>query len=146
MHEYDTPASPVTLSSPSVCLNLDTLSSDGSAGPGDVSSHPISISDVLTQFGDRDQEPSDDETPQSVHVDLVTPTSRVQQFIQTCSPATATVTLSAPSSTPISPNRVFSDCTPGTLVPLPSGIMLMPVSCSALRECYQMLLLSYVIL
>ena len=182
-----------------------TLSSDGLAGPGDVSSHPISISDVSTQSGDRDQELSDDEAPQSVHADLVTPTSppapaRMQQFIQTCSPATATITLLAASSTSISPNRVRSYCTPGTvdggllfqvspdntgfllwagdtdvpvmpvglpgtsetvvacppplgdpvafdisssipeseapgmsfpLVPLPSGIMLMPVSCSA---------------
>ena len=119
MHEYDTPASPVVLSAPSVCLYLDTLSSDGEAGPGDVSSHPISISDESTQSGDRDQELSDAEAPQSVHVDLVTPTSppppaRVQQFIQACSPATATVTLLAAASTTISPNRVRSDCTPGT--------------------------------
>ena len=60
----------------------------------DVSSHPISISDVSTQSGDRDQELSGDEAPQSVHVDLVTPTSppapaRVQQFIQICSPVKA---------------------------------------------------------
>ena len=37
---------PAPLRSPSPCLNLDTLSSDGSAGPGDVSGHPICISDV----------------------------------------------------------------------------------------------------
>ena len=120
VHEYDTPASPAVLTSPSVCLNLDTLSSDGSAGPGDVSSHPISISDVSTQSGDRDQELSGDEAPQSVHVDLVMPTSphapaRVQQIIQSFSPATAPVTLLAASSTPISPNRVRSECTPGTV-------------------------------
>ena len=118
MHEYDTPASPASFTSPSVCLNLDTLSSDGSAGPGDVSSHPITISDVWTKSGDRDQELSGDDAPHSVHVDLVTPTSppapaRVQQFIQSCLPATAPVTLSATSYTPISPNRVRSDCTPG---------------------------------
>ena len=34
------------LRSPSPCLNLDALSSDGSAGPGDVSDHPICISEV----------------------------------------------------------------------------------------------------
>ena len=38
----------------------------------------------------------------------------MQQFIKTCSPATATVTLSVAASTPISPNRVSLECTPGT--------------------------------
>ena len=120
VREYDSPASLATLTSPSLCLNLDTLSSDGSAGPGDVSSHPICISDVSTHSGDRDQELSDDDTPPSVHVDLVSPTlppapARVQQFIQNFSPVTAPVTLTAESSAPISPNRVRSDCTPGTV-------------------------------
>ena len=108
VHEYDPPASPAALTSPSLCLNLDTLSSDGSAGPGDVSSHPICISEVSTQSGDRDQELSGDDAPPSVHVDLVRPTSppapaRVQQFIQTFSPVTAPVTLMAESAAPISP-------------------------------------------
>ena len=116
----DSQASPAALTSPSLCLNLDTLSSDGSVGPGDVSSHPICISDVSTQSGDRDQELSGDDAPPSVHVDLVTPTSppapaRVQQFMRNFSPATAPVTLMVESSTQISPNRVRSDCTPGTV-------------------------------
>ena len=34
VHEYETPASPAMLTSPSICLDLDTLSSDGSAGRG----------------------------------------------------------------------------------------------------------------
>ena len=34
VREYDPPASPSTLTSPSLCLNLDTLSSDGSAAQG----------------------------------------------------------------------------------------------------------------
>ena len=118
MREYDSPASLATLTSPLLCLNLDTLSSDGSAGPGDVSSYPICISDVSTHSGDRDQELSDDDAPPSVHVDLVSPTSppapaRVQLFIQNFSPVTAPVTLTAESSAPISPNQ--SDCTPGTV-------------------------------
>ena len=85
VHEYDTPASPAALTSPSVCLNLDTLSSDGSECPGEVSSHPISISDVSTQSGDRDQELSGDEAPQSVHVDLVMPTSPHGPVTSSCS-------------------------------------------------------------
>ena len=40
---------------------------------------------------------------------------RVQQFIQNYAPPAAPVTLTAESSAPISPNRVRSDCTPGTL-------------------------------
>ena len=50
------------LRSPSPCLNLDTLSSDESAGPGDVSAesaHPICISDVSSHSGDPDQVLSD---------------------------------------------------------------------------------------
>ena len=38
--KQESPASPSPLTSPSLCLNLDTLSSDWSAGPGDVSAHP----------------------------------------------------------------------------------------------------------
>ena len=51
------------LRSPSPCLNLDALSSDGSAGPGDVSDHPICISDVSHHSGDPDQVLSEDELP-----------------------------------------------------------------------------------
>ena len=64
-----------------------SLSSDGSAGPGNVSAHPICISDVSIQSGDLDQDLSGNDLPPSVHVDLVSPASppvpdRVQQFIQ----------------------------------------------------------------
>ena len=115
VHKYDTPASPVALSSPSVNLNLDHCHQMGRRDRMMSLLTPISISDQSTQSGDRDQEFSDDETPQSVHVDLIMPASppspaRVQRFIQTCSPATATDTLSAAASTPISLNRV-----PGTV-------------------------------
>ena len=98
VHEYDTPASPVTLSSPSVMsLLTPSVSRTSRLSPG-----------------------TEIRNSQSVHVDLITPASppapaRVQQFIQTCSPATATITLSAAASTPISPNRVRSDRTPGTV-------------------------------
>ena len=51
-------------------LILDTLSSDGSADPGDVSAHPICISDVSIQSGDLDQVLFGDNLPSSVHVDL----------------------------------------------------------------------------
>ena len=72
------------------------------------------------QSGDRDQKLSGDDAPPSVHVDLVTPTSPpapawVQKFIRIFSPTTAPVTRTAESSAPISPNRVRSDCTPGTV-------------------------------
>ena len=56
----EAPASPAPvrlrapLRSPSPCLNLDTLSSDGSVSPGDVSDHPISISDVSSHSGGSD--------------------------------------------------------------------------------------------
>ena len=68
VHEYDIPASPSMLTSPSLCLNLDILYSDGSAGPGDVSAHPICISDVSIQSGDLDQVLSGDDLPSSVQV------------------------------------------------------------------------------
>ena len=72
------------------------------------------------QSGDLDQVLSGEDLLPSVHVDLVSPASppvpaRVQQFIPNYSPAAAPVTLSAESSAPISPNRVQSDCTPGTV-------------------------------
>ena len=68
----EAPASPAPvrlrapLRSPSPCLNLDTLSSDGSAGPGDVSDHPICISDVSCHSGDPDQVLSEDDLPPEV--------------------------------------------------------------------------------
>ena len=92
VREYDSPASPSTLTSPSLCLNLDTLSSDGSAGPVDVSAHPICISDVSIQSGDLDQVLSGDDLPSSVHVD--------------CRLLHRSVTLTAESSAPISLNCV----------------------------------------
>ena len=98
VHEYDTPASPVTLSSPSVMsLLTPSVSRTSRLSPG-----------------------TEIRNSQSVHVDLIMLASppapaRVQQFIQTCSPATATITLSVAASTQISPNRVRSDCTPGTV-------------------------------
>ena len=113
IREYDTLASPSTLTLPSLCLNLDTLSSDGSAGPGDVSAHPICISDVSIQSGDLDQVLSGDDLPSSVYVDLVSPAlplvpARVQQFIPNYLPAAAPVILMAESSALISPNHVRS--------------------------------------
>ena len=115
----ESPASLSPLTSPSLCLNLDTLSSDESAGPGNVSAHPICISDVSSHSSDLDQVLSGEDLPSSVHVDLVSPASptlsaRVQQSLLHDSPPAAPVTLSAESA-PISPNRVRSDCTPGTL-------------------------------
>ena len=94
---------------------MATLPSDGSAGPGDVSAHPICISDVSSHSGDLDQVLYGDDLPLGVHVDLVSPASptvsaRVQQSLSHYSPPAAPLTLSAESSAPISP-----DCTPGTL-------------------------------
>ena len=51
----ESPASPAPLRSPSLCLSLDTLSSDGSAGPG--------------------EQRHDDDLPPEIHVDLVSPAS-----------------------------------------------------------------------
>ena len=59
----DSLALPASLTSPSLCLNLDTWYSDGSAGPEDVSAagpedvsaHSICISDVSSHSGDPDQ-------------------------------------------------------------------------------------------
>ena len=63
----DSPASPAPvqlmapLRSPSPCLNLDALSSDESAGPGDVSAVPICISDASSSPRNLDQFLSDDD-------------------------------------------------------------------------------------
>ena len=56
------------LRSPAPCLNLDTRSSDESAWSGDVSAHPICISDVSSHSGDPDQALSDDDLPPEVWV------------------------------------------------------------------------------
>ena len=96
-------------------LNLDTLSLDGLAGPGDVSAHP--------------------ELPPDVHVDLVSPASpTVSALVSQCSPPEAPVVRSADSSATISPNRVWSDSTPDTLdaepvfevSPVTTGFLLRP--------------------
>ena len=93
------PASPAPLRSPSLCLHLDTLSSDGSAGPGDVSAHPICISDVSSHFSDPDQVLSDDDLPPDVLVDLVSPVSPpVSARMSPCSPPEASLVQSADSS------------------------------------------------
>ena len=59
---------PAPLRSPSLFLSLDTLSSAESAGPGDVSAHPICISDMSSHSGDPDQVLSDDDLPPEVRV------------------------------------------------------------------------------
>ena len=68
---------PAPLRSPSPCLNLDTLSSDESAGPGDVPAHPICMSDVSSLSGDPDQVLSDDDVPPEVRVTDLIPEVRV---------------------------------------------------------------------
>ena len=63
----DSPASPTPvrllapLRSPSPCLNLDALSLDESAGPGDVSAVPICISDTSSSPRNLDQVLSDND-------------------------------------------------------------------------------------
>ena len=63
----DSPASPAPvhlitpLRSPSPCLNLDALSSDESAGPGDISAAPICISDDPSTPVNLDRVLSDDD-------------------------------------------------------------------------------------
>ena len=110
------PASPAPLRSPSLCLNLDTLSSDGSVGPGDISTVPICISDQSSHSGDPDQVLFDDDLPPDNHVDLVSPDSpTVSARMSPDSSPEAPVVRLADSSAPISPNRVRSDCTPNTL-------------------------------
>ena len=86
------------LISPSPYLNLDTLSLDKSAGPGDVFAHPICISDVSSPSGDPDQVLSDDDLPPEVwvyvvelppedHVDSVSPVPPpVSAWMSACSP------------------------------------------------------------
>ena len=110
------PASPAPLRSPSLCLNLDTLSSDGSVGPGDISTVPICISDQSSHSGDPDQVLFDDDLQPDNHVDLVSPDSpTVSARMSPDSSPEAPVVRLADSSAPISPNRVRSDCTPNTL-------------------------------
>ena len=53
--------------SPSPCLNLDALSSDESAGPGDISAVPICISDDTGTPVNPDRVGSDDDLPTAVH-------------------------------------------------------------------------------
>ena len=71
----DSPASPTPvrlmtpLRSPSPCLNLDALSSDESAGPGDISAVPICISDDSSIPVNPDQVLSDDDLPTAVSVE-----------------------------------------------------------------------------
>ena len=67
----------VPLRSPSPCLNLDTLSSDGLAGPGDVSDHPICISYVSCHSGDPDQVLSEDDLPPEVRMVDLPPEVRI---------------------------------------------------------------------
>ena len=65
----DSPASPAPvclmapLRSPSPCFNLDALSSDDSAGPGDISAVPICISDDSSTPVNPDQVLSDNDLP-----------------------------------------------------------------------------------
>ena len=125
---------PTPLRSPSLCLNLDTLSSDGSVGPGDVSAHPISISDVSSYSGDPEQALSDDDLPPEVRivdlppevcavdlppeaqVDFVSPvTPPVSARMSLCLPPEVALIQSADSSVAISPNRVRSDISPDLL-------------------------------
>ena len=123
----ESPESPAPLRSPSLCRNLDTLSSDGSAGPWDVSAHPICISDVSSHSGDPDQVLSDDDLPPEVRVDDVPPEVRVVDLppevlvdpvsarMSPCSPPEVSLVQSADSSVAIYPNRVRSDNSPDIL-------------------------------
>ena len=96
---HESPASPAPLRLPSRCLNLDTLSSDGSA-----IGH---ISNVSNHSGDTDQVLSDDDLPPEIHVDLISPGSPpVSARVSQCSPLEAPTVRSADSSAAISPNRV----------------------------------------
>ena len=152
VHEYDTPASPVALSSPSVCLNLDTLSSDGEAGPGDVSYYPISISDESTQSGTEIRNALMTKHHRVFTLIWLRPHrhlhqlgcssssrfARLQQQPLSCRRQLLRRTLQRqllgePVAFDISSSIPESEA-PGMsflLVPLPSGMMLMPVSCSA---------------
>ena len=94
---------PTSLSSPSLCLNLDTLSSDGSvAGTGDVPSvelgqiDPIVISDQeLSVISVHSDDP-----------DLEAFDAQVQQSPSHYSTPTVPADLSVASPVLISPNRV----------------------------------------
>ena len=95
----ENPASPPSLASQSLCLKLDTLSSDESeAGTGGVPVvEPIVISDqeltvISVHFGDPDPDLLDEDRPSSVRIEL-----------------------SAVSFVLISPNRVRKDCSSGSL-------------------------------
>ena len=133
---HESPASPAPLRSPSLCLSLDTLSSDGSAGPGGVSAHPICISDVSSHSGDLDHVLSDDDLPLEVDVndlpsevlvDLVSPVSPpVSARMSQCLPAQALLVHLADSSVVISPNRVRSDSTPDEVSPDTTGFLMRP--------------------
>ena len=65
------------LRSPSPCPNLDTMSSDGSAGLGDVSDHPICITDVSNP----DQVLSEDDMPPEVRVLDFPPEARINDML-----------------------------------------------------------------
>ena len=140
---------PAPLRSPSLCLSLDTLSSDGSEGPGDVSAHYICISDVSSHSGDPDQVLSDDDLPPEVRVvdlplgvleDVVSPVSPpVSARMSPCSPPEVSLVQSADSSVAISPNRVRSDISPDSLdvgpvfevSPDTSGFLMRPAGAAA---------------
>ena len=134
--QSERPRSPwiVTSESPASLPPLGTLSSDGLAGPGDVSAHPISISDVSSHSGDPDQVLSDDDLPPEVRVvdlppevrvvdlppevrvDFVSPvTPPVSARMLPCSPPEVSLVQSADSSVAISPNRVRSYNSPDIL-------------------------------
>ena len=69
MTESQASPAPVRLTplrSPSPCLNLDALSSDESAGPGDISAVPICISDDSSTPVNPDQVLSDNDLPTAV--------------------------------------------------------------------------------
>ena len=71
----DSPALPAPvrlvapLRSPPPCLNLDTLSSDESAGPGDISAVPICISDASSSPVNPEEVLSDDDLPTDVRAE-----------------------------------------------------------------------------
>ena len=92
------------------------MSSDWSAGPGDVSAHSSCISDESSHSGDPDQVRSDDDLPPEINVDLVSyALPPVSARVSQCSPPEAPVVRSADSSAPISPNRVRLDSILDTL-------------------------------
>ena len=76
---FEAPTSPA-VRSPSPCLNLDALSSDGSAGLGEVSNNPICIADVSNHSGDPDQFLSEDDLPPEVRVVDLPPEVRINDL------------------------------------------------------------------